>query len=167
MLLCLGAASFGHGAIDVYQFDSEAQREQYQSLTKLLRCPKCQNQDIADSNAPIADMRREVHRLVLAGQTEEQVVQYMVDRFDEFVTYRPRVSASTYVLWYGPWVLTVAGVILVVLLASRRRRKSVSEVAEAPTALSAEQKQRLDALIHRYDEGRQGDASHSEPGAQQ
>jgi cytochrome c-type biogenesis protein CcmH/NrfF len=64
-------------------------------------------------------------------------------------------------------VLTVAGVILVVLLASRRRRKSVSEVAEAPTALSAEQKQRLDALIHRYDEGRQGDASHSEPGAQQ
>ena len=144
----LSMAVSAHAAIDVYTFETDAQREQYQALTKILRCPKCQNQDIADSNSPIAsDMRREVHRLVREGKTEDEVVQFMVERFDEFVTYKPRVTVATYALWYGPWLLVAMGVGIVILLVrSRRRTASVVEAGNGD-ALSAEQRARLAAFI--------------------
>ena len=115
---------FSRGAladIDVRQFQSESARDTYQALTRELRCPKCQNQDIADSNAPIAqDMRAQVHRLVEEGKSHEQVVEYMIERFGEFVTYKPKVSAETYLLWYGPWVFVSLGVIAIVVLSRKK-----------------------------------------------
>lgn len=142
------AAGLAQAAIDVYEFDNETQRQQYQALTKILRCPKCQNQDIADSNSPIAsDMRREVHRLVREGKTEDEVVQFMVERFDEFVTYKPRVTVATYALWYGPWLLVAMGVGIVILLVRSRRKSAAPADASTGDTLSAEQRARLAAFI--------------------
>lgn len=119
----LFAVQVVHASIDVYEFSSEDKRERYHALTKELRCPKCQNQDIADSNAPIAkDMRREVHRLVETGASEGDVVAYMVERFGEFVMYTPTLDQRTYALWYGPVVVLALGLLIVIITASRARK---------------------------------------------
>jgi len=114
--------------IDLYHFSSENNRLRYLELTKLLRCPKCQNQDIADSHAPIsADMRKAVHRLIEQGNTNPQIIKFMTDRFGEFVSYKPKVTPSTYLLWYGPWLLIVIGVMIILLIVKSNKKKRVNE----------------------------------------
>jgi cytochrome c-type biogenesis protein CcmH len=121
ILVFLSAHQVVLASIDAKEFSSEENRAVYLDLTRELRCPKCQNQDIADSNAPIAqDMRAQVHILVEEGKTHEQVVDYMIERFGEFVSYRPRVTTETYLLWYGPWVLIGLGALVVFLLSQRK-----------------------------------------------
>jgi len=120
-------------SIDLYEFSTEENQLRYKELTKELRCPKCQNQDIADSNAPIAsDMRREVHRLLEEGQDNRSIISFMVDRFGEFVSYKPQVKPATYLLWYGPWALLVFGVLIIIVMASRRasNQKTSEKVAQ-------------------------------------
>lgn len=113
--------SWARASIDVYEFSTEETREKYHAVIKELRCPKCQNQDIADSNAPIAkDMRREVHRLVEKGEQPDAIVAFMVERFGEFVSYRPKVTGSTYLLWFGPFALVVVGLFVVFGVARKR-----------------------------------------------
>jgi len=118
-------------SIDLYEFSSEENQARYKALTKELRCPKCQNQDIADSNAPIAsDMRREVYRLLEDGQDDRTIVSFMVDRFGEFVSYKPKVKPATYLLWYGPWAILLLGVVVIALMAGRRATKKKKELTE-------------------------------------
>ncbi|MEH6470214.1 MAG: cytochrome c-type biogenesis protein [Halopseudomonas sp.] len=130
--------------IDTYDFNTEQQHEQYKLLTEELRCPKCQNQNLADSNAPIAaDMRREIHRMVIGGQTNQDVVDFMVARYGDFVNYRPRKDSSTMVLWYGPIGMLAIGA-LVVLLLTRRKRSATSQADKsAGDTLDREKLQRL------------------------
>ncbi len=114
VLLAFFLANSALASIDVYEFKDERKRGDFVALTKELRCPKCQNQDIADSNAPIAaDMRKEVHRLLEEGYDRERIVDHMIERFGDFVTYKPKVSGETYVLWYGPWVAVLLGLIII------------------------------------------------------
>ncbi|WP_067705794.1 cytochrome c-type biogenesis protein [Erwinia sp. ErVv1] len=128
------------GNIDTYQFASVAQEQQYRHLTESLRCPKCQNNSIADSNAMIAgDMRLKVYELLQAGQSPAQVRQYMVARYGNFVTYDPPVMPSTLILWAGPVLFVIIGA-LVIILRSRKRQLT------APPLDDAGQK-RLDALL--------------------
>lgn len=130
VILLFSAQSFA--AIDVYDFDDEEKRVDFVALTKELRCPKCQNQDIADSNAPIAaDMRKEVHRLLKEGKDKESIVAYMIDRFGEFVTYKPKKTSETYMLWYGPWILIFVGIIVILSLA-RLNKKEVDRLKPSP-----------------------------------
>lgn len=141
--------------IDVYSFSDEQNRQQYLDLTKQLRCPKCQNQDIADSNAPIAsDMRREVHRLVEDGQSKDEIVAFMVDRFGEFVTYKPKLIPATYLLWFGPWILVLLGLILITVLAKRRHSGQKNPGADSETIETelnvAQQREQLDKLMNLY-----------------
>ena len=117
----------GHslGAIDVYDFDDDAKRADFVSLTKELRCPKCQNQDIADSNAPIAkDMRTEVHRMLNEGKDKDSIISHMIERFGEFVTYKPKKTTETYMLWYGPWVLIALGIIIILSLSRFSKKEA-------------------------------------------
>jgi len=150
-------------SIDLYEFSSEANELRYKELTKELRCPKCQNQDIADSNAPIAaDMRREVHRLLEAGESDRSIVGFMVDRFGEFVSYKPKVKPDTYLLWYGPWVLLFLGVVMIFFMASRRsssgqgsgQGKNTSEAESAKQAGKSdlEQHKQVEELLSRFKE---------------
>ena len=133
-------------AIDTYDFNDEAERQRFRVLTEELRCPKCQNQNIADSNAPIAnDLRREIHRMLDEGQSDEQIVDYLVARYGDFVMYRPPLTAKTLLLWFGPAALLLLA-LLVVLSIVRRRRQAAS----APTVtaeLSDAEGQRLSQLL--------------------
>lgn len=125
--------------IDTYKFNSVAQEQQYRHLTESLRCPKCQNNSIADSNAMIAsDMRLKVYELLQNGQTPEQVKQYMVARYGNFVTYEPPVMPSTIILWAGPALFVIIGALVIIL---RSRKRSLND------EMDAEQQQRLNALL--------------------
>jgi len=143
-LLLLGLTSIAHAAIDTYQFVDEAERSRYRQLTQELRCPKCQNQDIADSNAPIAaDLRREIFRLLGEGKDNRQIVDFMVDRYGEFVRYKPALSARTWLLWFGPGLLLVGGALVLVIIV--RRRPSAATPGQA--TLSPDEQARLTALL--------------------
>lgn len=132
LLSCLLAPQMSFASIDVYEFEDESLRADFVALTKELRCPKCQNQDIADSNAPIAaDMRKEVHRLLGEGKDKESIVNYMIDRFGEFVTYKPKKSLETFMLWYGPWILILIGVLIIISLLTMNKKKSYKQEASS------------------------------------
>lgn len=105
LLLC--ALVGGAQAADTpFQFDQPEQAARYQRLTEELRCLVCQNQNLADSHADLAqDLRNEVYRMITGGQTDRQIVDFMVARYGEFVLYRPPVSPLTWLLWFGPFLL--------------------------------------------------------------
>ena len=148
----LAAVAFGltltgvaHAAIDTYEFANDAERARFRELTQELRCPKCQNQDIADSNAPIAtDLRREIFRMLGEGKDNQQIIDFMVDRYGDFVRYKPALTSKTAVLWFGPLALLVGGLVVIGVIVGRRRR---TEPAAGSDTLSAEERQRLDTLL--------------------
>ncbi|ARQ75343.1 cytochrome c-type biogenesis protein CcmH [Pseudomonas fragi] len=134
-----------HAAIDTYEFANDAERDRFRELTKELRCPKCQNQDIADSNAPIAtDLRREIYRMLGEGKDNQQILDFMVARYGDFVLYKPALTSKTAVLWFGPLALLVGGLVVIGVIVGRRRR--TGQVAGSDT-LSAEERKRLDTLL--------------------
>lgn len=111
-----------NAAIEAYQFDDPVKEERYKVLIEELRCLVCQNQNLADSNAELAqDMRRLTYDMVLRGASDEEIVTYMVDRYGDFVMYRPPFRSSTYLLWIGPFIILVAAVLV---MAGFIRRKS-------------------------------------------
>ncbi|NQZ26400.1 MAG: cytochrome c-type biogenesis protein CcmH [Colwellia sp.] len=129
--------------VDTYEFHDEVTKIRFQALTKELRCPKCQNQNLADSNSPIAaDLRKELYELLQQGKADSEIVNFMVDRYGEFVLYRPRVSSLTYVLWFGPIVLILLGIIVVIVIV---RRKPVDK---SDLVLSKEQQDKLKNFLN-------------------
>ncbi|KMM79089.1 cytochrome c-type biogenesis protein [Pseudomonas deceptionensis] len=141
----LTLTGIAHAAIDTYEFANDAERERFRELTKELRCPKCQNQDIADSNAPIAtDLRREIFRMLGEGKDNQQILDFMVARYGDFVLYKPALTSKTAVLWFGPLALLMGGLVVIGVIVGRRRRTGP---AEGPDTLSAEERQRLDTLL--------------------
>lgn len=135
-------------AIDALQFSSPQQEKDYHQLTQELRCPQCQNNNIADSNATIAvDMRAKVFELLQEGKSKQDVVDYMVARYGNFVTYAPPLTAATLLLWVLPAFLAVLGVIFVF----RRRPKTAQSAVEIQPELSIEQQQRLNAILTEKD----------------
>lgn len=93
-------------------------------LEEELRCLVCQNQTLADSNAPLAeDLRREVRGLAVAGKSDDEIKQYLVARYSDFVLYRPPVKRTTWLLWFGPFALLLAGGVIWWLILRRRGRK--------------------------------------------
>jgi cytochrome c-type biogenesis protein CcmH len=127
---------------DTYVFKDEVTEKRYQSLIKELRCPKCQNQNLAGSNSPIAnDLRREVYQLLSQGKADIEIVDFMVKRYGDFVLYRPKVSAITYVLWFGPILLILLGVVAVIVIV---RKKSTTKTK---LSLSDAQKAQLHTIL--------------------
>jgi len=117
--------------------------EKVNAITSELRCLVCQNQTIADSHADLAiDLKNQVRDMVRSGKTRDDVVDYMVKRYGDFVRYRPPVKPTTYLLWAGPFLFMVGGVFLLVL--NLRRRKQL--VSDNP--LSEEEHQQLDKILH-------------------
>ncbi|MBB4819029.1 cytochrome c-type biogenesis protein CcmH [Pseudomonas alcaligenes] len=146
--LALGLALTGvaRAAIDTYEFKDEAERERFRVLTEELRCPKCQNQNIADSNAPIAtDLRREIFRMLEEGKGDDEIVDFLVARYGDFVRYKPPVNGRTLLLWYGPAGLLVGGLLVLGVIVLRRRRV---ENAPEDALLSSDERARLDALLN-------------------
>ncbi len=130
--------------IETYDFSDKQLEQRYQKLSKELRCPKCQNQDIADSNAPIAqDLRKQLYKQLEQGATDDQILDYMVDRYGEFVRYRPRFEGVTAALWLAPvFLLLIAVLILLITL----RRRSSDAAVDAPE-LTAGDQDKLQSLL--------------------
>ncbi len=105
-------------------FESPQMQDRFDALTFELRCAVCQNQSLADSDAPLAhDLRREIHTMMLAGQSDEQIKQFMVDRYGDFVLYRPPVQPNTWFLWLGPLLMLLIGGL--VLRANLKKRSAL------------------------------------------
>lgn len=140
-------------AMDLKPFTDAKQQQLFQQLTADLRCPKCQNQNIADSNAVVAvDMRNKTYELVRDGQSYQEVVSYMKDRYGDFVHYQPPLRWST--IWL--WLLPVIAIFALTITAVRRSRQSQQSAASGVT--SAEQAQpdldiELEAMIVAAEQG--------------
>ncbi len=147
-LLFMGTA---YGVIDSYEFSTPEQEQRFFELTNELRCPKCQNQSIADSNAPIAqDLRREVHRLLNEGADNQSVVDFMLARYGDFVLYKPRLSGVNLVLWLGPLLLLLVGLTVLVVVV-RKHKTAVAESSQTvPDGQSVEEEALLDQKLNRF-----------------
>lgn len=128
--------------IEIYQFATPELESRYQTLTEELRCLVCQNQNIADSHAELAqDLRRKVYEKLNAGESNEQIVSYMTERYGDFVLYRPPFNAKTLILWLAPVLTLLLGGIGFWSLLKRRKENNT-----APT-LSAKERERLNQLL--------------------
>ena len=144
-----------YAAIDVYDFDSVQQEAQYRGLIEELRCPKCQNQNLAGSDAPIAqDLKQKTYDMVKEGRSDGEIRDYMQERYGDFITYKPPVRPSTWILWFFPPLL------LITLIAgwfwqSKRRQRTASGqsgmIVESAAALSVAEQAELDRLLSRAD----------------
>ncbi len=118
---------FTWGRVDVYHFDDPRQEARYKQLIEELRCLVCQNQNLADSNAELAqDMRRVTYEMVARGDSNEKIITHMVERYGDFVLYRPPFQSSTLLLWVGPFLI-LAIAMSILLLFIRRRSKAQLE----------------------------------------
>lgn len=131
-LALLAIALAARAAIDPLPFADEAERERFHDLAAELRCLVCQNQSLADSNAPLAkDLRRELFELMQSDRNDNDIKAYLTERYGDFVLYRPPLDSRTWWLWFGPGVLAIvalAGVFVIV----RRRRRSADASALRP-----------------------------------
>ena len=104
-------------------FRDRAEEARFRALAEQLRCVMCQNQSLADSNALIAqDLRREILGLMRDGRSDEQIKDYLVARYTEFVLYQPRVAPATWLLWFGPGLLLLAGAAVVIVIVRKHGR---------------------------------------------
>jgi cytochrome c-type biogenesis protein CcmH len=142
LLLVLGTGSLHAAAtLESFKFPTAADEQHFKDLIAELRCLVCQNQSLADSDAELAhDLRAEVYAMVQDGQSDEEIIEFLVARYGDFVLYKPPVKPATYLLWFGPFVLLVVAVLLLV---RALRRQKVSPATE----ISAADRQRLDALL--------------------
>lgn len=145
-----------NAAIDVYDFDSVQQEAQYRGLIAELRCPKCQNQNLAGSDAPIAqDLKQKTYDLIKEGRSDGEIRDYMQERYGDFISYKPPVRPSTWILWFFPPLL------LILLIAgwfwqTKRRQltargQSGPSVDHTTTPLNATEKAELERLLSRSD----------------
>lgn len=124
-LLVFGA--FAHAqAIEPMPFTSHAQELRFQHLTRQLRCPMCQNETLADSNAPIArDLRNQIFKLMQQGKSDEEIKQYLVARYSDYILYDPPLKPGTMLLWFGPLLILLGGAGVVLVAIRKRKREGV------------------------------------------
>ncbi len=129
--------------VDVVEFSDESLRLRYQQLIQELRCPKCQNQNLADSNSPISvDLRNQVQRLLEEGKSNNEIKTYLSDRYSDFILYRPQVKQNTWALWIAPIVLLLIGLLILYRIFQRQKNTAADK-----TPVSSQDQQRLRELL--------------------
>lgn len=147
LFLALLLISGGATAATLYPFATEAQAERFERLIDELHCPVCQGQSIGDSNAELAlDMRALVHELILEGHSDDDIRHFMAARYGNAVLFRPPLEPGTWLLWFAPPLLAIAGLAVAANVVARRRR---SRIDSAP--LNAAERERLHQLLQEGD----------------
>lgn len=147
LLLSLTVTAVNATPVDTYEFKSVENQKRALGLAHSLRCPQCQNQNLIDSNSPVAqDLRLEVYEMVDAGKNDAEVIEFMTSRYGDFVLYKPRMEAKTLVLWLGPIGLLIIA-FMIGFIFIRKQRIVATEVVE----ISAEEQRELDQLLKRDD----------------
>lgn len=160
ILACLLSVT-SYAAIDVYDFDSVQQEAQYRGLIEEFRCPKCQNQNLAGSDSVISqDLKRKTYDMVMAGQSDAQIREYMYERYGDFISYKPPVRPSTWILWYFPPVILLLLIAGWLMRTKANNKKQVSTVQSGASNdidldnlgsnLSDEEAQKLKALLKEH-----------------
>ena len=148
MILFLAASVFSGPALvraaDVpFQFKTPDQEQRYKDLSEELRCLVCQNQSLADSHAELAqDLRNEVYRMIVEGHSDQQIVDFLVTRYGDYVLFRPPLKTGTVLLWAGPFLMLLGALLIVYRYTQRNRRQTTVELNSADL-------QKLDALLQR------------------
>jgi len=126
------AAPILASAIAPMEFDSPQQRQRFVQLTSELRCLVCQNQSLADSDAPLAqELREDVLNMMKNGKSDDEIRDFLVARYGDFVLYDPPVQPSTWALWFGPFILLLVGAAALAMAVRRRSRLSDDEGPKA------------------------------------
>ena len=130
-------------SVELRSFKSAQEEARFKALSEELRCLVCQNQSLADSDAELArDLRREVHEMIDAGKSDEQILDFLVARYGDFVLYRPPLNASTLLLWIGPFVVLL-GALIALIISIRKRAREESTDADNLDEAKREQVQAL------------------------
>ena len=125
-------ANVSFAKVETFQFATPQMEEDYLVLSQQLRCLVCQNQNLADSNAELAqDLRLQVYEKLQAGSSRQQIVDYMVARYGDFVMYKPPIKSTTYLLWFGPLLLFVLAFIIVFVFMRNQKKESVEISTQA------------------------------------
>lgn len=132
-----------NAAVEVKEFDNEKQEQRYKHIIDELRCLVCQNQNISGSNAGLAkDLRKQVYKMIQAGDDDEAIFDFMVTRYGDFVLYRPPFKASTFFLWVGPFIIFAFGLFVLIRFIRQRKKAVVTE-------LSSTDKEKLKQLLNK------------------
>jgi len=110
------------------EFSDPAQEERFKDLVEEIRCLVCQNQSLADSRAGLAqDLRQEIYRMVIEGDNNEDIINYLVARYGDFVLYRPPLKPTTYLLWLGPVIFLISGAIFAITMIRKKKYNELSQ----------------------------------------
>ena len=132
-----------YAQVDTFEFDNDEQQGRFRQLSNELRCPMCQNTNLSGSTGGVAeDLRREIHRMILEGMSNEEIEQFMFERYGDFIFYRPRLRAETILLWFGPLLFLIIGGFIAYGIF--RRANSVDRVT---VDLDEEQEAKLNELV--------------------
>ena len=144
IIVLLGLSSLPATAqVDTFAFETEEQQQRFRKLSNELRCPMCQNTSLTGSTGGVAeDLRREVHRMIMEGMSDAEIEQFMFERYGDFIFYRPRLTAETLFLWFGPLIFLMIGAFIGYGI--WRRAKQVNAVN---AGLDEEKQQRLKQLL--------------------
>ncbi|WP_253868615.1 cytochrome c-type biogenesis protein [Microbulbifer sp. THAF38] len=145
-VLCLSLVA--QAVVETEKLSSPELEARYRVLIEEMRCPKCQNQNLADSDASIsADLRREIRRLLEEGFTDKEIVDYMVARYGDFVLYRPPVQRNTLALWLAPGIFALVGLLALIVIVVRSRSGTGASQEDGSGELTAEERHRLKKLL--------------------
>lgn len=121
----------GEARVEALSFESAQHEQRYKALVAELRCLVCQNQNLADSNAELAvDLRQKVYEMIAAGNSDDEIVDFMVQRYGDFVLYRPPFQVKTIALWVGPFILLIVGAAAFYRISQSRRDSSQSPIPD-------------------------------------
>jgi cytochrome c-type biogenesis protein CcmH len=139
--------SFSASALttDIYSFDSPKQQKQFQNLTQQFRCLVCQNENLADSNAPLAqDLRFQIYKMVKQNKSNQDITQYLLKRYGDFVLFKPRFGKLTFILWLGPFIMLVVALLRLTWLIQTRRKKN------RKFTFTKQERERIKHLLREY-----------------
>ena len=130
--------------VDTFEFATEEQQQRFRHLSNEFRCPLCQNTNLTGSTGGVAeDLRREIHDMIMAGMSNEEIEQFMFERYGDFILYRPRLRAETVLLWFGPLIFLLIGVVVIYRIARNARTQGSQE----KSTLSPDEQERLNELL--------------------
>lgn len=142
----LSAPVAANAADTPFEFDTPAKEQRYKDLIKEIRCLVCQNQSLEDSHAELAqDLREEIYNMIKDNRSKDEIIDFLVSRYGDFVLFRPPVNTKTLLLWFGPFVLLIA----VVAFILRLKQKQGAQ----PATLSAEEQEKLEELLTQAERG--------------
>lgn len=131
LILLLSFTSPLWAAIDPYKFEDPSKQATYQTLIEELRCLVCQNQNLADSNAELAlDLRKQTYELVQEGKSRDEVADYMVTRYGDFVLYKPPFNYTTALLWLGPFIILFVGAYILIGFIRARTKENIPQMSD-------------------------------------